>query len=91
MPAHHNLDRCLEAYIAAAIAQDRKGPLFHTTNNSLLQSDMWRMLRRWALSRVPPMHGLLSEFLRWCEGQGIAHLASVELLGRTSSRFTAFP
>jgi integrase/recombinase XerD len=59
MPAHHNLDRYLEAYIAAAgIAQDRKGSLFRTTNgrsgelkgNSLLQSDVWRMIRRRALA-----------------------------------------
>jgi integrase/recombinase XerD len=55
MPAHHNLDRYLEEYIAASgIAQDRKGTLFRTTKgrsgelttNSLLQSDVWRMIRR---------------------------------------------
>ncbi len=55
MPTHHNLDRYLEEYIAAAgIAQDRKGPLFRTskgrggelTDNPLLQSDVWRMIRR---------------------------------------------
>jgi len=55
MPTHHNLDRYLEEYIAAAgIAGDRKGPLFRTvrgrsgelTGNSLLQSDVWRMIRR---------------------------------------------
>jgi integrase len=59
MPTHHNLDRYLEEYIAAAgIAQDRKGPLFRTTKgrsgeltgNSLLQSDVWRMIRRRALA-----------------------------------------
>jgi site-specific recombinase XerD len=59
MPTHHNLDRYLEEYIAAAgIAQDRKDPLFRTTrgrsgdltNNSLLQSDVWRMIRRRALA-----------------------------------------
>jgi site-specific recombinase XerD len=59
MPAHHNLDRYLEEYIAAAgIAEDRKGPLFRTTRgrsgeltgNSLLQSDVWRMIRRRALA-----------------------------------------
>jgi site-specific recombinase XerD len=58
MPTHHNLDRYLEEYISAAgIAQDRKGPLFRTTRgrsgeltgNSLLQSDVWRMIRRRAL------------------------------------------
>ena len=59
MPTHHNLDRYLEEYIAAAgIAEDRKGPLFRTirgrsgvlTSNSLLQSDVWRMIRRRALA-----------------------------------------
>jgi hypothetical protein len=59
MPTHHNLDRYLEEYIrAAGIAQDRKGPLFRTTRgrsgemtgNSLLQSDVWRMIRRRALA-----------------------------------------
>jgi integrase/recombinase XerD len=59
MPTHHNLDRYLEEYIAAAgIAEDRKGPLFRTargrsgelTGNSLLQSDVWRMIRRRALA-----------------------------------------
>ena len=58
MPTHHNLDRYLEEYIAAAgIAQDRKGPLFRTSRgrggelsgSSLLQSDVWRMIRRRAL------------------------------------------
>lgn len=46
MPAHHNLDRYLEEYIAAAgIAQDRKGPLFRTTNGrsgELTQIDLAR-------------------------------------------------
>jgi len=59
MPTHHNLDRYLEEYITAAgIAQDRKEPLFRTTrgrsgeltDNSLLQSDVWRMIRRRALA-----------------------------------------
>jgi integrase/recombinase XerD len=59
MPTHHNLDRYLEEYISAAgIVQDRKGPLFRTTRgrsgeltgNSLLQSDVWRMIRRRALA-----------------------------------------
>jgi len=53
MPTHHNLDRYLEEYIAAAgIAQYRKGPLFRSlkgrcgglTANPLLQSDVWRMI-----------------------------------------------
>jgi len=56
---HHNLDRYLDEYIrAAGIAEDRKGPLFRTvrgrsgelTGNSLLQSDVWRMIRRRALA-----------------------------------------
>ena len=55
MPTHHNLDIYLEEYIAAAdIGKDRKGPLFRSahgrsgelTGNSLLQSDVWRMIRR---------------------------------------------
>jgi integrase/recombinase XerD len=59
MPAHHNLDRYLEEYIAGVGgAEDRKGPLFRTTNgpsgeltgNSMLQSDVWRMIRRRALA-----------------------------------------
>ena len=59
MPTHHNLDLYIEEYIAAAgIAQDRKEPLFRTTRgrsgeltgNSLLQSDVWRMIRRRALA-----------------------------------------
>ena len=59
MPTHHNLDRYLEEYITAAgIADDRKGPLFRTTRgrsaeltgNPLLQSDVWRMIRRRALA-----------------------------------------
>ena len=59
MPTHHNLDRYLEEYIAAAtIGEDRKAPLFRTTRgrsgeltgNSLLQSDVWRMIRRRALA-----------------------------------------
>ncbi|MGI4758202.1 MAG: tyrosine-type recombinase/integrase [Janthinobacterium lividum] len=59
MPTHHNLDRYLEEYIAAVgIGEDRKGPLFRTTRgrsgeltgNPLLQSDVWRMIRRRALA-----------------------------------------
>jgi len=59
MPTHHNLDRYLEEYIrAAGITEDRKSPLFRTTRgrsgeltaNSLLQSDVWRMIRRRALA-----------------------------------------
>ena len=59
MPTHHNLDHYLEAYIAAAgIGGDRKGPLFRTTRarsgelteRAMLQSDVWRMIRRRAAS-----------------------------------------
>ncbi len=59
MPTHHNFDRYLEEYIVATgIAEDRKEPLFRTTRgrsgeltgNSLLQSDVWRMIRRRALA-----------------------------------------
>lgn len=59
MPTHHNLDFYLEEYIAAAgIAQDGKGPLFRSskgrggelTDRPLLQSDVWRMIRRRALA-----------------------------------------
>ena len=59
MPTHHNLDRYLEEYIAAAgIGEDRKAPLFRTTRgrsgqltgNPMLQSDVWRMIRRRAFA-----------------------------------------
>jgi integrase/recombinase XerD len=40
MPAHHNLDRYLDEYIAAAgIAQDRKAPLFRSTKGALRRTD----------------------------------------------------
>jgi integrase/recombinase XerD len=59
MPTHHNLDRYLEEYITAAgIVSDKKGPLFRTSKGRggelagrpLLQSDVWRMIRRRALA-----------------------------------------
>jgi integrase/recombinase XerD len=59
MPTHHNLDGYLEEYIrAAGLAEDRMGPLFRTTHgrsgeltvNALLQSDVWRMIRRRGLA-----------------------------------------
>ena len=59
IPTHHNLDRYLEEYIrAAGITEDRKGPMFRTTRgrsgeltgSSLLQSDVWRMIRRRAVA-----------------------------------------
>ena len=55
IPTHHNLDRYLELYIApAGIAQDRKESLFRTSkkrggelaDRPLLQSKVWRMIRR---------------------------------------------
>lgn len=55
MPAHHNLDTYLAAYIdAAGIGEDKKGPLFRTTvrrtgemtRNRLAQADVFRMIRR---------------------------------------------
>ena len=58
MPTHHNLDSYLEEYIKAAdIAWEKKMPLFRTTQGRsgklsrrpMLQSDVWRMIRRRAL------------------------------------------
>ncbi len=55
MPTHHNLDRYLEEYIAAAgIAEDRKRAALsyqqrarrRAGNRPLLQSNVWRMIRR---------------------------------------------
>lgn len=55
MPAHHTLERYLDAYIdAAGIAADRRGPLIRTapgTGGALLRNpmrtaDVWRMIRR---------------------------------------------
>jgi len=56
MPCHHALAEMLHAYIAAAgIAEDRKGYLFRTSRGhaatvlseqSMSQSDAWRMIRR---------------------------------------------
>jgi integrase/recombinase XerD len=56
LPCHHNLDRYLEEYIAAAgLAGDLKGPLFRTardrsglalTENGLWQQDAYRMIQR---------------------------------------------
>jgi integrase/recombinase XerD len=59
MPTHHNLDHYLEEYIrVAGIGEDRKEPLFRTTRgrsgkltgNAMLQSDVWRMIRKRALA-----------------------------------------
>jgi site-specific recombinase XerD len=56
MPCHHALAEALRAYIdAAGIAEDRKGVLFRTSrghtpmllsDQPMIQSDAWRMIRR---------------------------------------------
>jgi hypothetical protein len=55
MPTHHNLEHYLDQYIAGAdIGRERKEPLFRTargrsgelTGNAMLQSDVWRIIRR---------------------------------------------
>jgi site-specific recombinase XerD len=55
MPAHSRLEEHVDAYItAAAIAEDKKGPLFRTTyrrtrqltESRMSQPDIWRMVRR---------------------------------------------
>ena len=55
MPAHHNLETYVDAYITAAgIAADAKGPLFRTargksrtlTTKPMSQPDVFRMIRR---------------------------------------------
>ena len=59
MPCHHALAEALHAYIAAGIAEDRKGWLFRTsprhdatrlTEQTMTQPDAWRMIRRRALA-----------------------------------------
>jgi site-specific recombinase XerD len=55
VPCHHNLEKFLDEYMAAAgVAEDAAGPLFRTvagrtgnlTNNSLWQQDAYRMIQR---------------------------------------------
>jgi len=55
VPAHHNLETYMDAYIeAAGIARQRKGPLFRTTlgktlnltKNSMTRIDVFRMVKR---------------------------------------------
>lgn len=55
MPAHHNLEEYLDAYLKTArIEKDEKGPLFRTapgrsnalTQKLMRQADVWRMIRR---------------------------------------------
>ena len=55
MPAHHNLESYIDAYVkAAGFGEDTKGFLFRTsraktrklTENPMSQPDVWRMIRR---------------------------------------------
>ena len=55
MPAHHNLEAYIDAYVTAAkIAEDRKGFLIRSapgrtkelTDKPMRQADVWRMIRR---------------------------------------------
>lgn len=55
MPAHHNLEAYIDAYVeAAGIAEDKKGPLFRSaagktrtlTKNAMRTADVWRMIQR---------------------------------------------
>jgi len=55
LPAHHNLEAYLDAYIeAAGIREDKKGPLFRSahgrtgmlTSNRMNPVDAWRMVQR---------------------------------------------
>lgn len=55
VPAHHNAEECLDAYIEAAkIADDKKGPLFRTaqgktkrlTDRPMHRIDVFRMIHR---------------------------------------------
>jgi site-specific recombinase XerD len=59
MPAHHTLEGYIDAYIeATGLAADPKGPLFRSaprtagvlTGNPLSTADVWRMIRRRAVS-----------------------------------------
>jgi site-specific recombinase XerD len=59
MPAHHNLEAYLDAYIeAAGIRDDKKGPLFRSahgrtgtlTGNRMHRVDAWRMVQRRAVA-----------------------------------------
>jgi site-specific recombinase XerD len=58
MPAHHNLEAYLDAYIeAAGIRDDKKSPLFRSANrrtgaltdNRMNRVDVWRMVQRRAM------------------------------------------
>jgi site-specific recombinase XerC len=66
MPAHHNLEAYLDAYIeAAGIRDDKKCPLFRSahgrtgvlTGNRMHRVDAWRMVQRRAAKRPPAWPG----------------------------------
>ena len=55
MPAHHNLEAYIDAYVkVAGIESDKKGPLFRSakgktgtlSENRMAQADVWRMIQR---------------------------------------------
>ena len=62
VPAHHNAEAYLDAYIiAAGIAEDKKGPLFRTVGRSrqlteapMTRNDTFRMIKRRALAAGLP-------------------------------------
>jgi hypothetical protein len=71
MPCHHSLDACLAEYIEAAdVAGEPKGWLFRSTRartgelteNTLSQVDVYRMIRRRALT--PPQRSAVHASLR---------------------------
>src|SRR5881628_3066801 len=62
VPAHHNAEAYMDAYITSAdIADDKKGPLFRSVNkhrqlteNPMTRTDVLRMIKRRALSAGLP-------------------------------------
>jgi site-specific recombinase XerD len=65
LPAHHNLEAYLDAYIeAAGIREDKKGPLFRSANrrtgtltgNRMNRVDAWRMVQRRAATAKLIVH-----------------------------------
>jgi site-specific recombinase XerD len=65
LPAHHNLEAYLDAYIeAAGIREDKKGPLFRSANkrtgtltgNRMHRVDAWRMIQRRAAAAKLIVH-----------------------------------